>query len=252
MDMNSLPRHVAIILDGNGRWAKARGLGRSEGHRAGALAVREIVTYCREIGLRHLTLYTFSSENWSRPKTEVSALFSLLLEFLKAEVPRMLQQGISLKVFGDVEGLPLAVRTALKLAVKTTAKGGAMDLNLALNYGSRAEIVRAVRQIVADGVPADQITEETIASRLYTAGQPDPDLVIRTSGEQRLSNYLLYQCAYAELYFTPVPWPDFTPAEMAKALEAYRHRSRRFGKIQEQVDAESASAEQSSAEPAGA
>ncbi|MBR6468086.1 MAG: di-trans,poly-cis-decaprenylcistransferase [Desulfovibrio sp.] len=240
--MNSLPRHVAIILDGNGRWAKARGLGRSEGHRAGALAVREIVTYCREIGLRHLTLYTFSSENWSRPKTEVSALFSLLLEFLKAEVPRMLQQGISLKVFGDVEGLPLAVRTALKLAVKTTAKGGAMDLNLALNYGSRAEIVRAVRQIVADGVPADQITEETIASRLYTAGQPDPDLVIRTSGEQRLSNYLLYQSAYAELYFTPVAWPDFTPAEMAKALEASQGRSRRFGKTQEQVDAESAGA----------
>jgi undecaprenyl diphosphate synthase len=242
MDMNSLPRHVAIILDGNGRWAKARGLGRSEGHRAGALAVREIVTYCREIGLRHLTLYTFSSENWSRPKTEVSALFSLLLEFLKAEVPRMLQQGISLKVFGDVEGLPLAVRTALKLAVKTTAKGGAMDLNLALNYGSRAEIVRAVRRIVADGVPADQISEETIASRLYTAGQPDPDLVIRTSGEQRLSNYLLYQIAYAELYFTPVAWPDFTPAEMAKALEAYQSRSRRFGKTQEQVDAESAGA----------
>ncbi|MBQ1330866.1 MAG: di-trans,poly-cis-decaprenylcistransferase [Desulfovibrio sp.] len=240
--MNSLPRHVAIILDGNGRWAKARGLGRSEGHRAGALAVREIVTYCREIGLRHLTLYTFSSENWSRPKTEVSALFSLLLEFLKAEVPRMLQQGISLKVFGDVEGLPLAVRTALKLAVKTTAKGGAMDLNLALNYGSRAEIVRAVRRIVADGVPADQISEETIASRLYTAGQPDPDLVIRTSGEQRLSNYLLYQIAYAELYFTPVAWPDFTPAEMAKALEAYQSRSRRFGKTQEQVDAESAGA----------
>ena len=242
MDMNSLPRHVAIIMDGNGRWAKARGLGRSEGHRAGALAVREIVTYCREIGLRHLTLYTFSSENWSRPKTEVSALFSLLLEFLKAEVPRMLQQGISLKVFGDVEGLPLAVRTALKLAVKTTAKGGAMDLNLALNYGSRAEIVRAVRRIVADGVPADQISEETIASRLYTAGQPDPDLVIRTSGEQRLSNYLLYQIAYAELYFTPVAWPDFTPAEMAKALEAYQSRSRRFGKTQEQVDAESAGA----------
>ncbi len=247
MDMNSLPRHVAIILDGNGRWAKARGLDRSEGHRAGALAVREIVTYCRKIGLRHLTLYTFSSENWSRPKTEVSALFSLLLEFLKAEVPRMLQQGISLKVFGNVEGLPLAVRTALKLAVRTTAKGGEMDLNLALNYGSRAEIVRAVRQIVADGVPADQITEETIASRLYTAGQPDPDLVIRTSGEQRLSNYLLYQCAYAELYFTPVAWPDFTPAEMAKALEAYQSRSRRFGKTQEQVDAESASAA-----PAGA
>ena len=247
MDMKSLPRHVAIILDGNGRWAKARGLGRSEGHRAGAMAVREIVTYCREIGLRHLTLYTFSSENWSRPKTEVSALFSLLLEFLKAEVPRMLQQGISLKVFGDVEGLPLAVRTALKLAVKTTARGGEMDLNLALNYGSRAEIVRAVRQIVADGVPADQITEETVASRLYTAGQPDPDLVIRTSGEQRLSNYLLYQCAYAELYFTPVAWPDFTPAEMAKALEDYQHRSRRFGKTQEQVDAEPAGAEKAGA-----
>ncbi len=242
MDMNSLPRHVAIIMDGNGRWAKARGLGRSEGHRAGALAVREIVQYCREIGLKHLTLYTFSSENWSRPKAEVSALFSLLLEFLKAEMPRMLQQGISLKVFGDVEGLPLAVRTALKLAVKSTARGKAMDLNLALNYGSRAEIVRAVRQIVADGVPAGQITEETLASRLYSAGQPDPDLVIRTSGERRLSNYLLFQCAYAELYFTPVAWPDFTPAEMAKALEDYQSRSRRFGKTQEQVDAESAGA----------
>ena len=237
MEKTSMPQHVAIIMDGNGRWAQARGLTRSEGHKAGAEAVRDIVTYCREIGLRHLTLYTFSSENWSRPKTEISALFSLLLTFLKSELPRMLREGISLKVFGDPDGLPLPVRTALRAAVKATAGGREMDLNLAFNYGSRQEIVRAVRKIVEEGIPAADITEQTIADRLYTAGQPDPDFVIRTSGELRLSNYLLYQCAYSEFYFTPVAWPDFTPAEMAKALDEYAHRKRRFGKTQEQIDA---------------
>lgn len=224
-------------MDGNGRWAQARGLSRSEGHRAGALAVREIVTRCRELGIPHLTLYAFSSENWNRPKSEISALFSLLLEFLQSEVARMLREGISLKVFGDIEGLPMAVRSALKLAIKTTAKGSAMDLNLALNYGSRAEIARAVQRMLADGLKPEDVSEERISSYLYSAGQPDPDLVIRTSGEQRLSNFLLYQCAYAEFYFTARPWPDFDRASLEEALCDFARRKRRFGKTQEQVDA---------------
>ena len=244
MEQSQLPQHVAIIMDGNGRWAKARGLERTAGHRAGALAVREIVTYCRGIGLRHLTLYTFSSENWSRPETEIAALFSLLLEFLREELPRMVKEDISLRVFGDMGRLPLAVRTALSMAIRATAGGQAMCLNLALNYGSRDEITRAVREIVREGVPADAIDQETIARHLYTSGQPDPDLVIRTSGELRLSNYLMWQCAYSELYFTPVAWPDFTPAHMAEALEEYSHRLRRFGKTQEQVNAAAAVSKQ--------
>ncbi len=234
----ALPRHVAIIMDGNGRWAQARGLDRSAGHRAGVLAVREIVTCCRRIGLKHLTLYAFSSENWSRPRAEVSMLFSLLVEFLHEEMPRMVREGIRLQVFGNVEALPLAARTALSLAVKTTARGSDMTLNLALNYGAREEITRAARRLVEDGLRPEDITEQALAERLYSAGQPDPDLVIRTSGEQRLSNFLMFQCAYAELYFTATAWPDFTPSCMEEALRDYAGRQRRFGKTQEQVDAE--------------
>ena len=232
----SLPGHLAIIMDGNGRWAQARGMSRSEGHRAGANTVRDIVTRCREIGIRHLTLYAFSSENWNRPQSEVTTLFSILLEFIQTEVPRMLREGISLKVFGDIDGLPLAVRTALKLAIKTTARGRDMDLNLALNYGSRGEIVRAVKNMMADGLKPEDVTEECISAYLYSAGQPDPDLVIRTSGEQRLSNFLLYQCAYSEFYFTSKPWPAFDKESLDQALYDYAHRQRRFGKTQEQVD----------------
>ena len=232
----TLPVHLAIIMDGNGRWAQARGLSRSEGHRAGAATVRTIVTRCRELGIRYLTLYAFSSENWNRPKAEVTALFSLLLEFLQQEVPLLAEKGISLKVLGDLDGLPLAQRTALRHAIRRTAGGTAMTLNLALNYGSRAELVQAVRSIVREGLPAEAIDEATLAGHLYTAGQPDPDLLIRTSGEQRLSNYLLYQCAYSELYFTPVPWPDFGQEELDAALAVYAGRSRRFGKTQEQID----------------
>ena len=232
----TLPVHLAIIMDGNGRWAQARGLSRSEGHRAGAATVRTIVTRCRELGIRYLTLYAFSSENWNRPRAEVTALFSLLLEFLQQEVPLLAEKGISLKVLGDLDGLPLAQRTALRHAIRRTAAGTAMTLNLALNYGSRAELVQAVRSIVREGLPAEAIDEATLAGHLYTAGQPDPDLLIRTSGEQRLSNYLLYQCAYSELYFTPVPWPDFGQEELDAALAVYAGRSRRFGKTQEQID----------------
>lgn len=232
-----LPAHLAIIMDGNGRWAQARGLPREAGHRAGAETVREIVTACRKLGIRHLTLYTFSSENWNRPRTEVAALFSLLLEFLGQEVPRMEREGIRLNILGDIEGLPLAARTALRHGMRRTAANTDMQLNLALNYGGRAEIVQAVRRLLRDNVAPEDVTEESFARYLYTAGQPDPDFLIRTSGEQRLSNYLLYQCAYSEFYFTPVPWPDFHEAQLHEALAVYGSRSRRFGKTQEQVDA---------------
>ncbi|MDO5483845.1 MAG: polyprenyl diphosphate synthase, partial [Desulfovibrionaceae bacterium] len=171
-----------------------------------------------------------------RPRAEITALFSLLLEFLQKEVPLMEEKGIRLNVLGDIDGLPLTQRTALRHAMTRTAKGTDMVLNLALNYGGRAELVRAVQSFVREQARPEDITEESLAARLYTAGQPDPDLLIRTSGEQRLSNYLLYQCAYSELYFTPVPWPDFGDAELDAALAAYAGRSRRFGKTQEQLN----------------
>ncbi len=232
----NLPAHIAVIMDGNGRWAQARGLPRSAGHRAGAEAVRIVVTECRSLGIRHLTLYAFSSENWNRPKAEVSALFSLLLEFLRQEVPLMEEKGIALKVLGDLDGLPLPQRTALRHAMSRTAHGREMILNLALNYGGRAELVRAVQSFLREGASPETVTEESLAARLYTRDQPDPDLLIRTSGEQRLSNYLLYQCAYSELYFTPTLWPDFGVAQLHEALAAYAARSRRFGKTQEQIN----------------
>ena len=234
----NLPRHLAIIMDGNGRWAQARGLSRSDGHKAGAENVHRFVAECRRLGIAHLTLYAFSSENWNRPKAEIGALFALLLEFLRREVPLMMEQNIRLQVLGDVEGLPLAQRTALKHAMGKTAGNTAMTLNLALNYGSRAEIVRAVRDIVAQGIAPENIDEACIANHLYTAGQPDPDLVVRTSGEQRLSNYLLYQCAYSEFHFTDVHWPDFDETCLHDALASYAGRSRRFGKTQEQLKEE--------------
>ena len=232
-----LPVHLAVIMDGNGRGAQARGLPREAGHKAGAEAARRIVTQCRALGIRHLSLYTFSSENWNRPPKEISALFGLLLDFLGQEVPRMVQQGIALKVLGDVEGLPLPQRTALRRAIRSTEAGREMTLNLALNYGGRAELVRAARSFLAEGARPEDITEQSLAARLYTTGQPDPDLLVRTSGELRLSNFLLYQCAYSELHFSPVLWPDFDEAQLQLALDDYAARSRRFGKTQEQTDA---------------
>lgn len=229
MDRKSaeLPRHIAIIMDGNGRWAEARGLPRSEGHRAGARAVRSIVEECRRLGIGHLTLYAFSSENWSRPASEIAALFALLLEFLAVEAPRMEREGVRLQVIGDLDGLPLPQRAALRSAMDRTAKCSGMILNLALNYGARQEIITAARRLA--GRAPEEITEESFAQALCTSGQPDPDLLIRTSGELRLSNFLLFQCAYSELYFTPTLWPDFSAAELRRALEAYSMRDRRFG-----------------------
>ncbi len=228
----SFPQHIAIIMDGNGRWAQRQGLSRSDGHRAGAENVRRIVTHCRTLGVRHLTLYTFSRENWNRPVAEVSTLFALLVEFLGQEVPRLVEQEIALRVLGDIEPLPLLSRTALNHALKRTAGGSKMTLNLALNYSARDEIVRAVRGLVRDGLPEDKIDAESLSERLYTAGQPDPDLVIRTSGEVRISNFLLFQCAYSEYYFTDVLWPDFDTEEREGALKVSATRGRRFGKTQ--------------------
>lgn len=228
-EISNLPRHIAIIMDGNGRWAAQRGLSRSEGHRAGAQAVRNIVEECRQLLIPHLTLYAFSSENWNRPATEIAALFSLLLEFLTSETPRLIKQDIRLNVLGELQKMPTPQRLALQRAMAKTAQCRAMTLNLAINYGARAEILHAAKMIAASENP--DYSEESFGQFLYTAGQPDPDLLIRTSGELRLSNFLLWQCAYSELYFTDTFWPDFTSSELHLALDAYAMRQRRFGHI---------------------
>ncbi|MDY0274372.1 MAG: isoprenyl transferase [Desulfomicrobium sp.] len=221
--------HLAIIMDGNGRWAKARGLSRSDGHKAGTTAARAIVQECRKLGIPYLTLYAFSKENWSRPKQEVGFLFTLLKDFLETELPTLLQQEIRLHVLGDLNGVPLATRTMVQHTMNKTALGTAMTLNLALNYSGRHEIVRACQRLLAQKVAPTDVNEELFAQHLYTAGMPDPDLIIRTSGEQRLSNYLLFQSAYSELYFTDVAWPDFHASELHLALQDFAHRQRRFG-----------------------
>jgi undecaprenyl diphosphate synthase len=195
-----------------------------------------VVTRCRELGVRHLTLYTFSKENWSRPKDEVRTLFDLLTTFLKQEEKSLREQGIRLKVLGEIGDMPLAVRQVLKHVIRQTADCTDMTLNLALNYSGREDILRAARALAAKGVSPEEITEEAFANELWTAGQPDPDLVIRTSGELRLSNYLLFQSAYAEFYFTDIYWPDFTPAELEKAIRDLNGRQRRFGRTGDQLD----------------
>jgi undecaprenyl diphosphate synthase len=222
-------------MDGNGRWAKQRGLKRTDGHKAGTEAARAVVTRCRELGVRHLTLYTFSKENWARPKEEVKTLFELLTTFLTREEKSLKEQGIRLRVLGDIDGMPLAVRQVLKHVMRQTKACTDMTLNLALNYSGRDEILRAARNLAAKGTAPEAITEEAFAAELWTAGQPDPDLIIRTSGELRLSNYLLFQCAYSEFYFTDVYWPDFSPEELEKAIDSLSTRERRFGKTGDQM-----------------
>jgi undecaprenyl diphosphate synthase len=230
---------VAIIMDGNGRWALERGLPRLEGHRAGARTVRDITTYCRELGVRYLTLYAFSSENWGRPKDEVGGLMQLLHDYLVEERPTLLNNGIELCTIGATDKLPLFVR-ALLAGVREATKGqNGMRLTLALSYGSREEIVRAVKSIAADvksgALKADAIDDTLISSRLDTADMPDPDLMIRTSGEMRISNFMLWQLAYTELYVTPVAWPDFTRAQLDEAFASFHKRQRRFGLTGTQV-----------------
>ena len=234
-----VPRHVAIIMDGNGRWAESRGLPRVAGHEEGARSVREIVRACRRKGVEALTLYSFSTENWRRPKTEVGALMSLLQRYVLEERQEILENGIRLRAIGQVDRLPIFVRTPLKALVRESRDNSGMTLNLALSYGGRAEIVDAVRSLAEDvkrgRLRSSNIDEETISARLYTAGLPDPDLLIRTSGELRLSNFLLWQIAYAEIYVTDVAWPDFRSAELDAAFASFGARERRFGKTGAQL-----------------
>ncbi len=233
LDMSSLPVHVAIIMDGNGRWAKKRMLPRVAGHRAGMGKVKTIIRMSSDIGIRYLTLYAFSTENWKRPKEEVGALMGLLIEYLQKELDEMHEKNVIFNTIGDITKLPKEVIAVLENAREKTKNNTGMTLNIALNYGSRAEIAEAVRKIAGEvkdgGLAVEDINMQTISDHLETAGQPDPDFMIRTSGEERLSNYLLYQLAYAEFYFTPVYWPDFDEREYENALVEYQGRQRRYG-----------------------
>jgi undecaprenyl diphosphate synthase len=244
LDTSALPRHLAVIMDGNGRWAKSKGWRRVRGHEEGAESVRVVVRACRKLGIQALTLYAFSEENWARPKTEVEALMRLLGRFLKSERQEMIDRGIRLMASGDLERLPAKTRELLQQIMADTAGGEHMVLNLALSYGGRQELVRAARHLAARAVAGElapeAICEAELEGELYTAGLPQVDLLIRTSGELRVSNFLLWQIAYAEFYFTDTYWPDFREEEMAKALTAFAERERRFGQTGEQLKGESA------------
>jgi undecaprenyl diphosphate synthase len=235
LNTDILPAHVAMIMDGNGRWAKKRLMNRIKGHEQGSQTVRDIVSACRELGIGMLTLYAFSTENWARPKTEVTALMALLRRFLVSERDELDGKGIRLNILGQVDRLPEDVRKEAVRSMDMTRENREMTLNLALSYGSREEITRAVRAIsqkVKAGVlEPEAITDETVAAHLYTGGMPDPDLIIRTSGEYRLSNFMMWQAAYSELYITPTLWPDFSKQEFHEILINFQNRDRRFGKV---------------------
>ena len=239
IDSSKMPAHIAIIMDGNGRWASARNLPRTAGHKAGAEALRRTVEICREIELPVLSVYAFSTENWLRPMEEVRFLMRLFIEYLHNEVALMNRQNIRLGFLGDRTGLPDPVRKALAEAQAATATNDKMLLNIAVNYGGRDELVRAIRKISSmidkDKLSSTDIDEQLVADCLDTSGKPDPDLIIRPSGESRISNFLLWQSAYAELYFTKTLWPDFTKRDLLTALLDYQGRKRRFGKTQEQI-----------------
>ncbi|MGC8786445.1 MAG: isoprenyl transferase [Anaerolineae bacterium] len=227
--LSVVPQHVAIIMDGNGRWAQQRGLPRLAGHRAGTENVRRILRACVEYGVKILTLYAFSTENWSRPREEVEGLLTLLSQVIDRELDELRKNGVQLRHLGMLEGLPENLQRRIREAIAATASGDRIIVNVALNYGGRREIVEAVRRMIKDGLAADQVTEQALAGYLCTAGLPDPDLIIRTAGEMRLSNFLIWQAAYAEFYSTPTYWPDFGPEELYQALVAYGQRVRKFG-----------------------
>jgi undecaprenyl diphosphate synthase len=240
LDKSRLPEHVAIIMDGNGRWAKRRGKSRIEGHRRGKTSVRVIVEMSRKIGIRYLSLYAFSTENWFRPHDEVDALMGLLEHYLAAEQAKMMRYGIRLMAVGDRSRLPAKVRSVLEKVIDLTRDNQRMTVILALSYSGRDELVRLTRRIareVRDGkLDPEQIDEASVAARLDTQGMPDPDLLIRTSAEMRISNFYLWQIAYSELYVTPTLWPDFREREYLQALLDYQRRRRRFGRTDEQLD----------------
>lgn len=237
LQTDAVPKHIAIVMDGNGRWAKQRGLERTAGHRAGVERVEDIVMACRKLGVSHLTLYAFSTENWRRPISEVGALMSLLAEFAASKLAKLRDNRVEVRVLGDMSGLPVLQRAALGRLIDATrdVRGNedGLILNLALNYGGRAELLGAMKRAAEELSPRElaALSEGDFADYLSTAGQPDPDLLIRTSGEQRLSNFLLWQLAYAEFYFSDVLWPDFDDKEFFRAICAYQQRNRRFGGI---------------------
>ncbi|HDN79980.1 MAG: isoprenyl transferase [Chloroflexi bacterium] len=232
-EIKNLPRHIGFIMDGNGRWAKKRGLPRLAGHRAGAENLRRILRACGEWGIKYVTIYAFSTENWGRPEEEVKGLFSLMEQFIDRELPELMKNGVQVRHIGRMDGVPERLQEKIRYLLESTKDNDKLILCIALNYGGRAEIVDAVRRIIAEGYRPEEVDEELISRYLYTAGIPDPDLIIRTAGEMRISNFLLWQSAYAEYYSTPTFWPDFNEQELYKALLDYSRRERRFGLVKE-------------------
>jgi undecaprenyl diphosphate synthase len=235
LDLGRIPGHIGIIMDGNGRWAKERNLPRTMGHRAGVETIRRILKECERLGVRHLTLYAFSTENWKRPQDEVGALMTLLVEYLKGEISELHRNNVAIDFIGNISRLPEAARTALVDAKEKTKGNTGVRMHLALNYGGREEIISAVRKLMDEAakgnVTSESIDEEKFKDYLYTSGIPDPELIIRPSGELRLSNFLLYQGAYSELWFSSINWPDFAEKDLRQAISDYQARDRRFGGI---------------------
>jgi len=252
LKQQKLPDHIAVIMDGNGRWAKKRHFSRIRGHRAGIETVRNIVRVSNDLNIKYLTLYTFSSENWNRPRMEVKGIMTLLAETIKKEVPELNKKGVRVKFIGDIDGLPEKSRRALLDAVDLTSENKGLTMVMALNYGGRDEIVRAMKSMAVKlqngEISVDDINSDLITNSLDTAEFPDPDLLIRTSGEFRLSNFLLWQLAYTELWITDTLWPEFSPAHFLDAIESYAHRERRFGKTSQQITGEDTPIENASEE----
>lgn len=239
INLEKLPRHIAVIMDGNGRWAKEQGMARVFGHRNGVKAVRETTEACTELGVEYLTLYAFSTENWKRPEAEVNALMTLLVETIKNEIKTLNENGVRLRAIGDISRLPGKSRATLLQAIEDTKQNARMTLVLALNYSAKWEIVEAARKLASAAksgeIDPKEINEDDFSNALSTSGMPDPELLIRTSGENRISNFLLWQIAYAELYFTPTLWPDFRREHLYQAIIDFQNRERRFGKTSEQL-----------------
>jgi len=235
VELARVPAHVAIIMDGNGRWARKRGKQRLEGHRAGVENLREVLNACVEFGIQYLTIYAFSTENWARPREEVLGLLNILDEVIETELDELHANGVQLRHIGRLERLAPGLQKKVRRAIDLTKDNQHLILNIAWNYGGRDELVHAVQSIVEKGLTARDITEDVVAAHLYTQDSPDPDLVIRTSGEYRTSNFLIWQSAYSEWYFTPVLWPDFNREELLKAIHVYANRERRFGRTSDQL-----------------
>jgi undecaprenyl diphosphate synthase len=233
ISLDSLPRHLAIIMDGNGRWAKSKGFARLLGHREGYKTLRSVLLNASELGIDYLTVYAFSAENWRRPEDEVAGLMKLIETAARDELRAMHQNNVRIRVAGRIDQVPEGLRRALVHGIETTKNNTGITFTLAINYGGRAEIVDAVKQIIDSGVPSSEVTEELIAANLYNADHPEPDLMVRTAGEMRWSNFLIWQSAYCELFVTEVPWPDFSASEMLQAVLTFQQRTRKFGAVVE-------------------